>query len=131
MRFSNSELMQKSYIVGGANASEVSNSMLQLTQAMASGRLQGDEFRSIIENAPMLANAIAEYTGVGMEGLKQLSSEGAISADIIKNALFSAGEDIEKKFEELIDLVSEYLDVDNGHGDIVKEQYYRKVVYED
>ena len=109
-----SELMQKSYIVGGANASEVSNSMLQLTQAMASGRLQGEEYRSIIENAPMLANAIAEYTGVGMEGLKQLSSEGAISADIIKNALFSAGEDIEKKFEKMpVTFSSAWTDIKN------------------
>ena len=114
MRFSNSELMQKSFAVSGASASEASNGMYQLTQAMASGRLQGDEFRSIIENAPMLANAIAEYTGVGMEGLKQLSSEGAISADIIKNALFSAGKDIEKKFEEMpVTFTSAWTDIKN------------------
>ena len=106
--------MQKSFAVSGASASEASNGMYQLTQAMASGRLQGDEFRSIIENAPMLANAIAEYTGVGMEGLKQLSSEGAISADIIKNALFSAGEDIEKKFEEMpVTFSSAWTDIKN------------------
>ena len=109
-----SELMQKSFAVSGASASEASNGMYQLTQAMASGRLQGDEFRSIIENAPMLANAIAEYTGVGMEGLKQLSSEGAISADIIKNALFSAGKDIEKKFEEMpVTFTSAWTDIKN------------------
>ncbi len=109
-----SELMQKSFAVSGASASEISSGMEQLTQAMASGRLQGDEFRSIIENAPMLANAIAEYTGVGMEGLKQLSSEGAISADIIKNALFSAGKDIEKKFEEMpVTFTSAWTDIKN------------------
>ena len=95
------ELMNKSFKVGGASAVESSAGMYQLTQAMASGRLQGDEFRSIIENAPMLANAIAEYTGVGMEGLKELSSDGAISADIIKNALFMAADDIEAKFKEM------------------------------
>ena len=114
MRFSNSELMQKSFAVSGASVGEISSGMEQLTQAMASGRLQGDEFRSIIENAPMLANAIAEYTGVGMEGLKQLSSEGAISADIIKNALFSAGEDIEKKFEKMpVTFTSAWTDIKN------------------
>ncbi len=64
------ELMNKSFKLSGASATEQQAAMYQLTQAMASGRLQGDEFRSIIENAPMLANAIGEYTGVGSEGLK-------------------------------------------------------------
>lgn len=96
-----SELMNKSFKVSGADATESANAMYQLTQAMASGRLQGDEFRSIIENAPMLANAISEYTGVGQEGLKDLASDGAISADIIKAALFSASDDIESKFAQL------------------------------
>lgn len=95
------ELMNKSFKISGATTEEKTSAMYQLTQAMASGRLQGDEFRSIIENAPMLANAIAEYTGVGREGLKDLSSDGAISADIIKNALFGAADDIESKFSQL------------------------------
>jgi len=95
------ELMNKSFKVGGASAMEASAGMYQLTQAMASGRLQGDEFRSIIENAPMLAQAIADYTGKSMGELKEMSSEGAISADIIKNALFTAADDINAKFETL------------------------------
>lgn len=95
------ETMQKAFKVSGASTSEASNAMYQLTQAMASGRLQGDEFRSIIENAPMLANAIATYTGVGMEGLKELSSEGVISAEIIKNSLFQASEEINRKFNQM------------------------------
>lgn len=95
------ELMQKAFKVSGADPTESANAMYQLTQAMASGRLQGDEFRSIIENAPMLANAIGEYTGVGQEGLKELSSDGAISADIIKNSLFSAADDIESKYAQI------------------------------
>ncbi len=94
-------LMQKSFKLSGASTQERQSAMYQLTQAMASGRLQGDEFRSIIENAPMLANAIAEYTGVGRKGLKDLSSDGAISAEIIKNSLFSAADDIESKFSTL------------------------------
>lgn len=95
------ELMNKSFKLSGASTQEKTSAMYQLTQAMASGRLQGDEFRSIIENAPMLANAIAEYTGVGREGLKDLSSDGAISAEIIKNSLFMAADDIESKFSTL------------------------------
>lgn len=95
------ETLQKAFKVSGASTQESTNAMYQLTQAMASGRLQGDEFRSIIENAPMLANAIAEYTGVGMKGLKQLSSDGAISADIIKNSLYMAADDINAKFNTM------------------------------
>ncbi len=96
-----SELMSKSFKVSGASTQEQQAGMYQLTQAMASGRLQGDEFRSIIENAPMLAQAIATYTGKGMESLKEMSREGSITADVIKNALFMAGSDIEKKFAEI------------------------------
>ena len=95
------ELMTKSFKVGGASASEQANGMYQLTQVMASGRLQGDEFRSIIENAPLLAKAISEYTGVGMKGLKKMSSEGKISAEIIKGALFSVADEIEDKYKQM------------------------------
>lgn len=95
------ELMNKSFKISGSSASEASNGMYQLTQAMASGRLQGDEFRSVMENAPMLAQAIAKYTGKSMGDLRKMSAEGEISADIIKNSLFSAADDIEKKFAKM------------------------------
>ncbi len=109
-----SELMQKAFRVGGASSSEAANGMYQLTQAMASGRLQGDEFRSIIENAPLLANAIAEYTGEGMEGLKKLSSDGKISSDIIKNALFSAAQEIEQNYAHMpVTFATAWTDIKN------------------
>lgn len=95
------ELMQKSFKISGASATEASNAMYQLTQAMASGRLQGDEYRSIIENAPMLADAIADYVGVSRGELKELSSDGAISADIIKAAVFNMADDVETKFAQM------------------------------
>lgn len=94
-------LMQKSFKLSGASTQEQSAAMYQLTQAMAAGKLQGDEFRSIMENAPMLAQAIADYTGKSKGELKELSSEGEITAEIIKNAMFAAGEDIEEKFASL------------------------------
>lgn len=95
------ELMNKSFKISGASTQESTNAMYQLTQAMASGRLQGDEYRSIIENAPMLANAIAEYCGVSRGELKQLASDGAISADVIKAAVFSTADEIESKYATL------------------------------
>lgn len=95
------ELTQKSFKVSGASQMEQSAGMYQLTQAMAAGKLQGDEFRSIMENAPMLAQAIATYTGKTKGELKEMSSQGTITADIIKNAMFLAAEDINAKFETM------------------------------
>jgi tape measure domain-containing protein len=96
-----SELMNKSFKIGGASIEEQTAGMYQLTQAMAAGKLQGDEFRSIMENAPMLAQAIAKYTGKSKGELKKLSADGAITADIIKAAMFNASDDINKQFEKM------------------------------
>ncbi len=95
------ELMQKSFRVGGASTMEQQAGMYQLTQAMAAGRLQGDEFRSIMENAPMLAQAIANFTGKSQGDLKQMSADGVITADIIKGAMFFAADEINEKFETI------------------------------
>jgi tape measure domain-containing protein len=94
-----SELMNKSFKVGGAGQQEQAAGMYQLTQAMAAGKLQGDEFRSITENAPLLAKAIKDYTG--NDNLKEMAAEGKITSDIIKGAIFSAADNINTKFETL------------------------------
>ena len=94
------EQLNKMFVVSGASSQEASNAMYQLNQAMASGRLQGDEYRSIIENAPMLANAIAEAMGVSRAKLKELASEGAITAEVIKNAMANCADDVNRQFEE-------------------------------
>ncbi|MDD4689998.1 MAG: tape measure protein [Eubacteriales bacterium] len=95
------ETMNKAFVVGGAGMQERTSAMYQLTQAMAAGKLQGDEFRSIMENAPLLAAAIATYTGKSKGDLKEMSSQGVITADIIKGALFASADEINKKFEQM------------------------------
>lgn len=95
------EQLNKMFVVSGASSQEASNAMYQLNQAMASGRLQGDEYRSIIENAPMLANAIAESMGVSRAKLKELASEGAITAEVIKSAMANCADDVNRQFEEM------------------------------
>ncbi len=95
------ELLNKSFKISGASAQEQAAGVYQLTQAMASGRLQGDEFRSIIENAPLLAKAIADYSNVSQGELKEMASKGEISAQLIKNALFDAADDIEERFNKM------------------------------
>ena len=93
--------MNKNFAIGGASVQEQTSAMYQLTQAMAAGKLQGDEFRSIMENAPLLAEAIANYTGKSKGELKELSSEGLITSDIIKNAMFSAADEINDRYSRM------------------------------
>ena len=95
------EQMNKQFTIGGASVREQAAGMYQLTQAMAAGKLQGDEFRSIIENAPLLAKAIAEYTGKSMGELREMSSEGEITADIIKKAMFAAADETNARFAKM------------------------------
>lgn len=95
------ETFQKMAKISGSSASEASNAMYQLNQAMASGRLQGDEFRSIIENAPMMAQAIADFTGRSRAELKDMSSEGLITAEVIKGAMFSVSESVDNRFKSM------------------------------
>lgn len=95
------EQMNKQFKISGAGLQEQTAAMYQLTQAMASGRLQGDEFRSIIENAPMLAMAIEKEMGVTRAELKALSSEGAITADVIKRSLVSSAKETNEMFAKM------------------------------
>lgn len=95
------EQLNKQFKIAGAGVQETTSAMYQLKQAMAAGKLQGDEFRSIMENAPMLAQSIAQEMGLSVGQLKEMSSQGLITADIIKNALFNSAEETNAKFAEI------------------------------
>ena len=96
-----SNLVQKQMTIAGASTQEASAAMLQLSQALGSGVLRGDELNSIFEQAPNLIQNIADYLGVGIGEIRELASEGELTADIVKNAIFSAGDDINAKFESM------------------------------
>ena len=96
-----SELVNKSFVIGGAGAQEQSAAMLQLTQAMASGVLRGEELNSIFENAPGIIQSIAKYLDVPIGQIRTMASEGQITADIVKNAMFEAAGDIERSFSNI------------------------------
>lgn len=96
-----SELSSKSFKIGGASPEEQESSMSHLTQAMSTGTLQGDAFSSIQDNAPLLTQAIAAEMDVSTEKLKELSSQGLITADVIKSALFNSASDITTQFESV------------------------------
>ena len=95
------EQLNKQFKISGASVQEASAAMYQLTQAMAAGKLQGDEFHSIMENAPLLAQSIANEMGLTVGQLKEMSSQGLITSDIIKEALFNSAEETNAKFAEI------------------------------
>ena len=96
-----SELLSKSFKIAGTDAQQSTAALYQLTQALGSGALQGDEFRSIRENAPMLVDAIAKTMNVSKGELKKLGAEGKITADVIKAAVFNSAGEIETKFAQM------------------------------
>lgn len=94
-------LINKTFVNGASSATDQKNALLQLSQAMASGQLQGDEFRSIAENAPMILEYVANYLGKTRSEVKKMSSDGEITASVIKAAVFQNADDIEKRFEKM------------------------------
>lgn len=95
------EGIQKLFTIGGTAIEQQKDAMLQLTQALGSGKLQGDEFRSIAEAAPMIEQMVSKFMGVTQGELKNLSSQGAITADIMKNAILSNIDEINDKFRSM------------------------------
>lgn len=95
------EQLNKSFVVAGTSAQGVDSVMLQLTQAMAAGKLQGEELNAVLDNAQLIVQNIADYMGVPVGQIKQLASEGKISAEIIKNAMFAAADETNTKFEQM------------------------------
>lgn len=95
------ELINKSFVIGGASAEGQAAAMLQLTQAMAAGALRGEELNSILENAPSIARAIESYMGIAEGSIKQYAEQGLITAEVVKNAMFASADDINAKFESM------------------------------
>lgn len=95
------ENIQKLFTIGGTDAVHQADALLQLTQALGSGKLQGDELRSIAEAAPLIEKVIADYMGVSIGEIKELGSEGEITAEIIKNAVLGATDEINRQFETI------------------------------
>ena len=95
------ELVNKAFLVGGSTQQEQKAAMYQLTQAMSSGRLQGDEMRTIREAAPLIKKAIQNYMGLDDAAFKEAQKNGEITAEVIKNAVFQNATEIENKFNEL------------------------------
>lgn len=95
------DLVQKQMTIAGASTQEASNAMLQLSQALGSGVLRGDELNSIFEQAPNLIQSIADYLDVPIGQIREMASEGELSADVVKAAIFASADEINAKFEQM------------------------------
>lgn len=95
------ELLGKAIKVSGASATEAKSAMLQFGQALGSGKLQGDELRSLMENAPYLMKQLADGIGVPVGALKDLGEQGRLTSDVVTNALVKAADKIDQDFKKV------------------------------
>lgn len=104
---SNQELIQfmenisKQFAIGGASATDMQYSMIQLTQAMASGALRGEELNSILDAAPGIARNIEKYMGWASGSIKQYAEDGQVTAEVVKNAMLQSTDEINRQFKSM------------------------------
>ena len=94
-------LVQKQMTIAGASTQEAANAELQLSQALGSGVLRGDELNSIFEQAPNLIQNIADYLNVPIGKIRSMAQDGELSADVVKQAVFAATDEINANFENM------------------------------
>ena len=95
------EQINKQMSLSGTTTQEAQAAMLQLTQGLSSGVLRGEELNSVLEQTPMIAQSIAKYMGVTTGEMRELASEGKVTAEVVKNAMFAAAEETNAKFAEM------------------------------
>ncbi|WP_206435844.1 tape measure protein [Serratia marcescens] len=103
--------INKGLVVSGATAEEASSTMIQLSQALASGVLRGEEFNSISENGSRLAVALADSLGVTVGQLRAMAAEGKLTTDVVVKGLLSQGDVIAKEFGKTTQTMSQSLQV--------------------
>lgn len=95
------EQINKQFTIAGTETAGIEAAMLQLTQAMGSGVLRGEEYNSVLEQAPNIIQSIADYLDVPKGKLKDMAADGKITADIVKNAIFAATDETNAKFNSM------------------------------
>ena len=95
------EAVNKQFVIAGTSAEGIDAAMLQLTQAMSSGVLRGEELNSVFEQAPNIVQNIADYLGVSVGEIREMASEGKITSEVVKNAMLAATDEINEEFENM------------------------------
>lgn len=95
------ELLNKQFVIAGSSQEEISSASLQLTQALGSGVLRGEELNAVFESAPPIIQSIADYLEVDIGKIRSMAAEGKLSADVVKNAMFASADSINEKFSNM------------------------------
>lgn len=95
------ESVNKQFAIGGGSAAAMEGAMVQLTQAMASGALRGEELNSILDAAPGIARNIEQYMGWASGSIKQYAEDGMVTAEVVKNAMLASADTINEQFESM------------------------------
>lgn len=95
------EQLNKKFIIAGASTEEMNSALLQLTQGLGSGVLRGEELNAVFESAPNIIQSIADYLDVPIGKIREMASDGELTADVVKNAVLSAAEETNKQFESM------------------------------
>lgn len=95
------EALNMNFKIAGATVEETNSAMIQLTQALGSGVLRGEEFNAVFESAPIIMQKVADYMNVPIGQLREMASEGRLTADVIKNAMLSTADETAKTFDKI------------------------------
>lgn len=95
------ESVNKQFAIGGGSTAAMEGAMVQLTQAMASGALRGEELNSILDAAPGIARNIEQYMGWASGSIKQYAEDGMVTAEVVKNAMLASADTINEQFESM------------------------------
>ena len=95
------EAMQKQFKIAGTDATGISSTMYNLTQALSTGVLRGQDLNAVMSNAPQIAQRIAKYMGLSVGELKNVAAEGKVTSDIVKNAMLDAAGKIDEEFQQI------------------------------
>ena len=95
------EALQKQFKIAGTDATGISSTMYNLTQALSTGVLRGQDLNIVMSNAPQIAQRIAKYMGLSVGELKKVAAEGKVTSDVVKAAMLGAAGDIDKEFQQI------------------------------
>ncbi len=123
------EQINKHLSISGTPTAAAQGAMVQMTQAMSNGVLRGEELNSVMDGLPTVAKTIEKYfRKLGdNRGLKTIAEKGLITADIVKGALYSAADDIGKKFAAMGVTFGEVWNVFKNHADKALEPVYKRL----
>ena len=105
------DIVSKSLVIGGADTAQQKSTILQLSQALGSGVLQGDELRSLRENAPILMDAIASFFNTDVGGLKEMGAKGLLTTEKLMQAILASGDAVDSKFSQITPTIGQAMTV--------------------